>query len=110
MHDFGNINLVGYIGVVKPRSFSLPKYATTKQRSFLIESGVGTLPDAGTRRVIKGRWLSDDAPDTISTYDFEYVLDKEGKKVDRLPEPVDDTMPVKLAGEEPQAKVRRKRG
>ena len=105
------MNLTGYTGVVKPRSFSLPKDATVKQRSFLIESGVGTLPDPGTRRVIKGRWLSDNAPDTISSYDFDFVWDKNGKRVDRLPEPVDDTVPVKLAEEveKPQAKVRRKR-
>lgn len=76
-------------------------------------------PEAGTRRTVRGHWVADSMPDTISSYDFEYLLADDGKKVSRLPEPVDDTVPVKLtteaapglpSKEELQAKVRRKRG
>jgi hypothetical protein len=108
VNDFG-INITGYHGVVKPRSFSLPKNATVAERTFVIASGPGTSPEPG-RRTVRGTWLSDGAQDTISSYDFEYLKAPNGDIVKRLPEPVDDTVPVKLAGEEPQAKVRRKRG
>ena len=82
-----------------------------KQRSFIIANGPGTSPEPNTRRTVRGSWLSDGAQETLSSYDFEYVKDLQGKAINRLPEPVDDTVPVKLAEEveKPQAKVRRKR-
>ena len=98
MNDF-SVNLKGYTGVVKPRSFHLPAKATVKQRSFLCESGIGCDPTPGTRRTIKGRWDNGDMPDTISSYDFEYVVDPEGKRLDRVPEEVSDVTPVQLASE-----------
>lgn len=118
MNDFG-VDITGYFGFVKVRSFSLPKNATNKQRAFKIESGPGTQPTPGTRRTIRGRWAEDNMPDTISSYDFAWCTKTSGEIVDRLPEPVDDTVPVKLtteaapglpSKEELQAKVRRKRG
>ena len=111
MNDFG-VNITGFTGVVKPRSFVLPKNPTTKQRTFRIVSGIGCSPEAGTRRTIKGTWLSDGAPDTISSYDFEYVINPMGKHVARLPEEQNDVEPVKLVSEVPVATkpIKRKRG
>ncbi len=109
MNDF-SVNLVQYTGVVKPRSFGLPKNATVKQRSFLCESGIGCDPTPGTRRTVKGRWDSDDMPDTISSYDFEYVVDPEGKRIDRAPEEQSDVEPVQLESEKKPVLVRRKKG
>ena len=103
---------------MKPRSFFLPKNPTITQRSFVIVSGPGTSPESNTRRTVRGTWLSDGAPDTISSYDFQYVINPKGVKVERLPEPEVEITPVKLATElapglpdkeELKAKVRRKR-
>lgn len=116
MNDFG-VDITGYIGIVKAKHFSLPKDATIKQRAFIIESGPGTSPTVG-RRTIRGHWASDNAPDTVSSYDFEWCTKKSGEIVDRLPEYVDDTKPVVVEDEAPglpskeelkAKKVRRKR-
>lgn len=104
MNDFG-INISGAFGVVKPRSFSLPKNSSVKDRTFLIESGSGCSPEIGTGRKIKGRWLADNMPDTISSYDFEHVL-LDGKKVNRLPEEVIDVQPVMLTSEVKETKTK----
>ena len=107
MNDFG-VNITGFVGVVKPRSFHLPAKPTTEDLSFKIESGSGCSPEKGTRRTIKGRWLSDNAPDTINSHDFSYVIDKDGAKMERLPEEIPDIQPVQLASEKPTVtKVRR---
>jgi hypothetical protein len=50
--------------------------------------------------------------DTISSYDFEYVRDKNGKKVERTPEEQLDVQPVMLESEIRETKttlVRRKK-
>ena len=109
MNDF-SVNLKGYTGVVKPRSFGLLKNCTAGQRSFKITSGIGCDPTPSTRRTIKGHWVGDGMPDTISSYDFEYVLDPEGKRIDRAPEEVSDVQPVQLESEKKPALVRRKKG
>jgi hypothetical protein len=111
MNDFG-VNIKGYVGVVKIGIYHLPKKATVEDRSFNIFSGTGCDPIPGTLRSIRGHWVSDDMPDSISSYDFEYVLDPEGKRIDRTPEEVSDVQPVKLASEcaTAPALVRRKKG
>lgn len=96
MNDFGK-NIAGYTGVVKSRFFRVP--TTEEGRKYRIEGGPGCLPDVGTRRTLWGRWAVDNMGDTISSYDFEYVLDKEGKRTSRLPEPEMDVTPVQLATE-----------
>lgn len=98
MNNFG-VDITGFIGIVRPKSFHLPEWPTTKDLSFKIESGIGCLSTKGTRRTIKGRWVADNAPDTINSNDLEYVLDQEGKKVSRLPEEVSDVQPVQLDNE-----------
>lgn len=111
MNDFG-VSIHTFVGVVKPRSFGLGPKATLTDRKFKIESGPGCEPTLGTLRKVKGHWLSDMMPDSLSSYDFEYVLDTHGVKLERLPEEVLDVQPVKLASEcaTPPALVRRKKG
>jgi hypothetical protein len=111
MNDF-RVNLAGYTGIVKDHFFNVGKGASEKKRSFLCESGIGCDPTPGTRRAIKGNWVADGMPDSLSSYDFEYVVDPEGKRIDRAPEEVSDVQPVKLASECATAPklVRRKKG
>lgn len=94
LNDYGR-DLTGCVGIVKPRSFTLPAKPTIKQLSFKIESGPGCSPEPG-KRTVKGYWLSDNARDTLSSYDFAYALDKDGKRINRLPEEVLDVQPVQL--------------
>lgn len=98
MNDFG-IDIAGHTGVVKQRSFELPKNATVRQRSFIIESGPGCNPEPGTKRTIRGKWLSDGAVESISSYDLEHALSPAGKRVNRLPEAIVDVQPVQLESE-----------
>lgn len=116
LNDFGT-DITGFHGIVKGKAFVFGKDASTKERTFVVASGPGCSPFPG-RRTIRGMWLSDGANDTVSSYDFEHVIDLQGKKVNRLPEAVDDTEPVQVAGEtgvpglppiEALKKVRRKR-
>jgi hypothetical protein len=109
MNDF-SVNLVGCIGVVKDHFFGVGKGASEKKRSFNIVSGVGCDPTPGTRRTVKGNWLSDGVPDTLSSYDFLYILDIGGHRIDRTPEEVSDVEPVQLESEKKPALVRRKKG
>jgi hypothetical protein len=111
MNDFA-IDITDFVGFVKPRSFALPKNATEQQRAFYIASGPGTSPATGTQRKIRGHWVADNMKDTISSYDFEYVRDKNGKKVERTPEEQLDVQPVMLESEIRETKttlVRRKK-
>jgi hypothetical protein len=110
MNDFG-VSIKGLVGIVKPRSFGLAK-ADILNRSFKIESGIGCDPTPNTRRTIKGHWLCDKMPDTLNSYDFEWVISKDGTRVDRAPEEVSDVQPVQLASECTTAPklVRRKKG
>ena len=105
MNDFG-INIAGYTGVVKQRSFELPKNATVRQRSFIIESGPGCSPESGTKRTIRGIWLTDKAGESISSYDLEHVVSLDGKRVNRLPEEVLDVQPVQLTAEIQETKAK----
>jgi hypothetical protein len=111
MNDFA-VDITDLVGVVNPRSFSLSDKKTEKGRSFKIVSGAGCLPTVGTQRKIKGYWITDKMPDTINSYDFEYVLGKDGKRIERTPEEQSDVEPVMLAGEIRETKtalVRRKK-
>lgn len=111
MNDFG-VSILGCTGIVKPRSFGLANKANLKDRSFAIEAGAGCEPTVGTQRKIKGHWLIDNMKDTISSYDFEYVLNKDGKKIERTPEEQMDVQPVLLETEVRETKpttVRRKK-
>lgn len=107
MNRFGK-DITGYTGVVNLRSFFLPKNSTKAQRSFVIANGPGCAAIPGTQSTVKGTWLSDGMPDTISAYSFEYVIDLQGHPVNPLPETIDDVEPVKLPGET-SVLVRRKK-
>ena len=110
MNDWG-VNLKGKHGVMKAGIFYKPK-ASIAERTFVLEGGLGCDPTPNTPRKVTGFWLSDKAKDTLSSYDFEYLIIN-GKNVrprvtgDPPPEPV---MKVEEPeADEPQAKVRRKR-
>ena len=108
MNDFG-VNITGGHGVVKPRSFTLPAKPTIKDLTFVIESGPGCSPEVGTARKVKGHWLSDNMPDTISSHDFSYVTIG-SEKVQRTAEETLDVQPVKLPSENVEVKAAKPRG
>lgn len=109
MNDF-NLDITGFHGVLKDNRGKNLK--TVKERTFVIESGPGCLPEVGTRRRVSGKWLFDGIREEMSSYDFLYVIDPStGNRTDLAPEPESDVEPVKLASEiEAQRTVRRKRG
>jgi hypothetical protein len=82
MNDF-KTSIQGCTGVVKARAFHQNilglEFKTKHQRTFVIEDGLGCSPAPGTPRRITGHWL-DGKRDTISSYDFEYVI-KNGKEI-----------------------------
>lgn len=110
MHDFGNIDITGFHGILKDNRAKDLK--TEKERTFIIESGPGCNPAPGTRRFVKGKWLADGMREEMNSHDFKQVIDpRTGTRTDTLPEPESDVEPVKLASEiEAQRTVRRKRG
>ena len=109
MNDWG-VNLKGKHGVMKAGIFYKPK-ASIAERTFVLEGGLGCDPTPNTPRKVTGFWLSDKAKDTLSSYDFEYLIIN-GKNVrPRVTgDPPPDPTPIVEAYEpEEQKPVRRKR-
>lgn len=84
MNDFAQ-DLTGCQGIMKKTAFFKPK-ASEKERTFTILSGAGCLPTVNTRRQIKVKW-NDGSSDTLSSYDLETLITKDGKRLKQT-EPV----------------------
>ena len=109
MHDFGNINLKGYKGVLKGQTFykytvvdGVVKPCPEKERMFILESGRGLEPDGGIR-TISGHFEIDGFKGTINSYDLEAVISPAGKRLKQLntgefvPDPVVAPEPKEVA-------------
>lgn len=84
MNDY-KMDITGLQGVMKQKGFFKPN-ATEKDRTFTILSGPGCSPEVNTRRQIRVKW-NDGATDTLSSYDIEVLITKDGKRLKQV-EPV----------------------
>lgn len=81
MNDFG-INIMGFTAVMKPRNF-WKKKATDKERTVVVTGGSGCIPE-----MAYGRWIEcrtgPGTHETVSSYDLDYVITAEGKKIHHI--------------------------
>lgn len=94
MNDF-DVNLTGLVGIMKSKIFYKPN-RPEKERMFKCDSGPGCEPTELKLRKIKGHWVTDKMPDTLSSSDFEAYIDSKGKKHLR---PVDPDVEVEQVPE-----------
>ena len=79
MNDFGNINIKGLMAVLKSRNY-YKKPSTVAERTLKVVSGSGCDPEPAMGRKIDCK-RSDGIIESISSYDLEYVIDENGKKI-----------------------------
>ena len=79
-NDF-NYDLIGRHVICKQKGFVFPPDASVKERTFVVSTDPGYRAERYSR-TIKGRWLVDDLPDTISTYGVEAII-VNGKTITR---------------------------
>jgi len=78
MNDFQR-DITGLTVVLKPRNY-YKKPSTVSQRTLVVVSGSGCNPEMvyGRKTVCR---LPNGSTETISSYDLEYVIDENGKKI-----------------------------
>jgi hypothetical protein len=78
MNDFGR-DIKGLMAVLKPRNY-YKKPSTVAERTFKVIGGSGCNPDPAWGRRIEVK-EPDGLIEEISSYDLDYVIDEDGKKI-----------------------------
>ena len=85
MNDFQR-DIKGLKGVLKTRNYYKAD-STFKERTLTIMSGAGCNPEMAWGRKIEVK-LPGGTTETISSYDLEYVIDEDGKKIFHSDSPI----------------------